>query len=494
VVDAGGYAAASEAAIADQSPHAPCARVVCERFAPRRRSSGDAAALRAALEVALEMTAGDEARAEDRNANGDARFGKRRRLRCSRLELPGLCDRYMRAVEARLATGPALSLPRALDPSELAMEVSAWDLVKTLWGDEPGGAPGGSAADRHRRRAKLGAWLRKQNGAAVGSGDAFAVKAATGAPVAATRAAAATGHPRLATLIAQGGCGGAGAALASAQLAVWRGSAVEKYVPAAASSALGVLAGEVAPPRADLPVRDWRVNFGLHVWHGASPTATIARVLDGYLDAVADGAAARPDAPGFSDATPREHLVDARADRLRETCFNLLVLFATGADALREAGAAGAMETRKMFHPLTYCAADLANAAFAWRVFCALRAVGALGDGDDVERLGDDLAVRFACQLDGFGSLFGSLEPSTSSTSSEHSSLAEWTVFVLMHVADGPRRAAAVRGTLRRRCAEWRSDERKRKFLVERAGAPLAWLEDAEASFLKFHAARYDVS
>jgi hypothetical protein len=262
VVDAGGYAAASEAAIADQSPHAPCARVVCERFAPRRRSSGDAAALRAALEVALEMTAGDEARAEDRNANGDARFGKRRRLRCSRLELPGLCDRYMRAVEARLATGPALSLPRALDPSELAMEVSAWDLVKTLWGDEPGGAPGGSAADRHRRRAKLGAWLRKQNGAAVGSGDAFAVKAATGAPVAATRAAAATGHPRLATLIAQGGCGGAGAALASAQLAVWRGSAVEKYVPAAASSALGVLAGEVAPPRADLPVRDWRVNFG----------------------------------------------------------------------------------------------------------------------------------------------------------------------------------------------------------------------------------------
>jgi hypothetical protein len=67
-------------------------------------------------------------------------------------------------------------------------------------------------------------------------------------------------------------------------------------------------------------------------------------------------------------------------------------------------------------------------------------------------------------------------------------------VFVLMHIADGPRRAAAVRGALRRRCAEWRSDERKRKFLVERAGAPLAWLEDAEASFLKFHAARYDVS
>ena len=90
--------------------------------------------------------------------------------------------------------------------------------------------------------------------------------------------------------------------------------------------------------------------------------------------------------------------------------------------------------------------------------------------------------MRFACQLDGFGA-FGSLEPS------DHSSLAEWTVFVLMHVADGAEARGAPAGG-----AEWRSDERKRKFLVERAGAPLAWLEDAESSFLKFHAARYDVS
>ena len=489
VATAGGYAAASASALTDRSPHAPCARVVSERFAPCRRN-GDAAALRAALEVALDMTVGASPGDE---SSGEKVFGARRALRCSRLDLPGLCDRYMHAVSSARLAFLSRASPRNTDPAELAMEVSAWDLVKTLWGDEPGGAPAGSAADRHRRRAGVGAWLRKHNGAA--SDDGVAAKVATGAFVAATRAAAASGHPRLATLIAQGGCGGAGGELASAQLHSWRGGAVETYVPASVSSVLGVLAGEVAPPRADLFVRDWRVNFGLHVWHGASPTATIARVLDGYLDAVADGAAARPDAPGFSDATPDEcSPVDARADRLRETCFNLLVLFATGADALREAGAAGALETRKMFHPLTYCAADLANAAFAWRAFGALRAAGALGDGDDVERLGDDLAVRFACQLDGFGAEpvgFGALEPSPSDTSR---SLAEWTVFVLMHIADGPRRAAAVRGALRRRCAEWRSDERKRTFLVERAGAPLAWLEDAEASFLKFHAARYDVS
>ena len=479
---AGGYAAASETAVANQSPHAPCARVVRERFAPRRRN-GDAAALRAALEVALEMTAGDAEETE-------TRFGSRRRLRCSRLELPGLCDRYMRAVEARLGAGAPAAPVLDADPTELATEVRAWDLVKTLWGDEPGGAPDGSAADRHRRRAKLGAWLRKQNGTAVAS-DAFPAKAAFGAPVAATRAAAASGHPRLATLIAQGGCGGAGGALAAAQLEVWRGGAVGKYVPAAASSALGVLAGEVAPPREDLPVRDWRGNFGMHMWHGASPSATIARVLDGYLDAVADGVAARPEAPGFGSRAGRfenassKTPIDARADRLQETCFNLLVLFSTGNGAALRESANGAREARKMFHPLTYCAADLANAGFAWRAFSALRAAGALGDGPDVEALGDDLAVRFACQLDAHDDApDGELETAES--------LVEWTVFVLMHVTDGPRRAEAAREVLHRRCAGWRSDARKKDFLVRRAGAPAAWLEEAETRFSSFHATRYD--
>ena len=482
VATAGGYAAASASALVDRSPHAPCARVVSERFAPCRRN-GDAAALRAALEVALDMTVGASPGDE---SSGEKVFGARRALRCSRLDLPGLCDRYMRAVSSARLAFLSRASPRNADPAELAMEVSAWDLVKTLWGDEPGGAPAGSAADRHRRRAGVGAWLRKHNGAA--SDDGVAAKVATGAFVAATRAAAASGHPRLATLIAQGGCGGAGGELASAQLHSWRGGAVETYVPASVSSVLGVLAGEVAPPRADLFVRDWRVNFGLHVWHGASPTATIARVLDGYLDAVADGAAARPDAPGFTPTDERNARdsalpsvpIDARADRLKETCFNLLVLFSTGAAlSSRETIA----ELRKMFHPLTYCAADLANAAFAWHVFGALRASGALGDGPEVERLGDDLAVRFACQLDGFD-VFGDTGDS----------LAEWTVFVLMHVADGPRRADAARAALHRRCAEWRTDERKKTFLVENAGVPRAWLEDAEARFLKFHATRYDVS
>lgn len=66
-------------------------------------------------------------------------------------------------------------------------------------------------------------------------------------------------------------------------------------------------------------------------------------------------------------------------------------------------------------------------------------------------------------------------------------------MFVLMHVADGPRRADAARAALHRRCAEWRSDERKKTFLVENAGVPRAWLEDAEARFFKFHSKRYDV-
>ena len=75
-----------------------------------------------------------------------------------RLELPDLCRAHLDAVER------AVSASCATPPRELAAEVAAWDILSALFGDEPGGAPRGSAADRHRRRAKTRAWLRDQAG------------------------------------------------------------------------------------------------------------------------------------------------------------------------------------------------------------------------------------------------------------------------------------------------------------------------------------------
>ena len=63
-------------------------------------------------------------------------------------------------------------------------------------------------------------------------------------------------------------------------------------------------------------------------------------------------------------------------------------------------------------------------------------------------------------------------------------------MFVLMHVADG--RGARRRNATRSAGDRAEGGRTNAKENHERAGAG-AWLEDAESSFLKFHAARYDV-
>ena len=85
------------------------------------RRPGDAAARSRAVQVALEMTALRRSRLRGPKRARDKRFGARRRLRAPRAWLPGLCDRYMLAVEARRGDRPGLvTRARAVDPSELA--------------------------------------------------------------------------------------------------------------------------------------------------------------------------------------------------------------------------------------------------------------------------------------------------------------------------------------------------------------------------------------
>ena len=77
------------------------------------------------------------------------------RFRCTRLQLPSLCAAHLSAID-RLRKNIS-STPK----EELRVEAAAWDLLAVLFGDAPDGAPRGSAADRHRRRAGVGAWLRR---------------------------------------------------------------------------------------------------------------------------------------------------------------------------------------------------------------------------------------------------------------------------------------------------------------------------------------------
>ena len=469
----GGFAAAAADAAARRSPHAPSAVVVVERFAPSP-GGGDAVAKRLALEVALARCVPVAAPAsgpspapstpgrESRSASSDA-CGPRLMFRCSRLELPDLCRAHLEAVER--AVGASCATP----PRELAAEVAAWDILSALFGDEPGGAPRGSAADRHRRRAKTRAWLRDQAGRigvpeeTLRGGRAATTRAAAGSAVKATSAAAANRDPRLATLLAQTGVGGAGAALAAAQLELWRGTPTEKYVPEETMAAFGLMAGEVAPPHPLVPAEDWRRCLGLHLGVAHPPTASAARVVEGYLEAVEKGAAAFPTAPG-RDA------VDPEVSRLKDLCFNLLVLASSG-------GAPEGVSTASAFHPLTYCASDVANVALTWHVHAALRAVGALPETRETSAFADTLHVAFAEQLLRAG---GGGRGVGGGGGGGDACMVEWAAFVAMHVEDDAARRDAVRGILHRRCADWCDDAEKTAFLRRRLGVPGAWLDEAK--------------
>ena len=91
---------------------------------------------------------------DDDDATADGTHGPSLRFRCTRLQLPSLCAAHLSAIKRTRANS---STPK----EEFRVEAAAWDLLAVVFGDAPDGAPRGSAADRHRRRAGVGAWLRR---------------------------------------------------------------------------------------------------------------------------------------------------------------------------------------------------------------------------------------------------------------------------------------------------------------------------------------------
>ena len=154
---------------------------------------------------------------------------------------------------------------------------------------------------RHRRREREtssdqpGAATFNQSGlpsTTTSGGSATLTHLAAGRNVKATASAVRARDPRLATLLAQSNAGNRGGELAAAQLAIWRASPAGAYVSARANAAFGLLAGEVAPPPEEVARLGgknnddnngltWRENFGLHLWFGRAPTATLASVAGG---------------------------------------------------------------------------------------------------------------------------------------------------------------------------------------------------------------------
>ena len=120
--------------------------------------------------------------------------------------------------------------------------------------------------------------------------------------------------------------------------------------------------------------------------------------------------------------------------------------------------------------------------------------MGALGNGDKIAALADEMHVAFAAQLLSAGAGGGGVGDrkrkaayAGGAETLSSSSMVEWAAFVAMHVEDGPRREALVRWTLHGRCADWCDDEVKTSFLRDTLGVPEHWLEEAKREWFAYN-------
>jgi nuclear pore complex protein Nup98-Nup96 len=349
-----------------------------------------------------------------------------------------------------------------------AAEVSAWALVSELFAEDKLGASRGTAAEVHRRRAGVSAWLREQVARAAPSEEelfgrrAALTHVAGGRTVSAARAAAAHGDPRLATCLAQIGAGKNVAFYAKQQLTRWRAGSVGKYIDEFSEQAFKLLAGEV---ERDDDGMGWYQNLGLHMWLAAGPTSPLRDVVKNYLDAVAQQRAANPLPP----VATYEALDANQATHLRDVAFNILALAASTED---EGGSPSTAEVRVAFHPLTY-SDDVLNASLAWHLFGVLNAIGVL-EGEGMDALADEITVAFATQLLGM----------------PERGRCEWAVFVSQHLRDDTRRTKMTGHILRERFEEWKCDDGKIAFIKDVCAVPQESLDDAHALWDVYSAPR----
>ena len=421
--------------------------------------------LRGALEVAL----GQSTRAED--GGGLKQAGSRGGTSdgAPPFGIAEMCLRHLEAVVGALE-GMAEGDGNAFR-DRAAAEVSAWALLSELFAEDKFGASRGTAADTHRRRAGVSAWLREQVARTpVDARDLVGRRAAlthiaSGRTVSATRAAAAHGDPRLATCVAQIGSGQNVAFYAKQQLNRWRSASVGKYVDAKSEEAFKLLAGEVERDEKDGDGMNWYQNFGLHLWLSAGPTTPLKNVVKSYLEAVSKRRAANPSPPVASQAT----LEANQATHLRDVAFNILALAAT----TEEGASPTAEETRVAFHPLTY-SDDVLNASLGWHMFTALNAIGVLA-GEGMDALADEITVAFVTQLSG---------------TPDVGERCVWAVFVSQHLRDPVRRAKMTGHILRERYVEWSDDEDKMAFFRQACAVSQEMLDDAKALWATYSTPR----
>ncbi|KAL4425557.1 hypothetical protein ABPG75_009573 [Micractinium tetrahymenae] len=454
-------------------------------------------ALEAALQLHLEWSSADE--------GGGAAGVPQWRLRCERQEqLRRLTLRYIELCNAAAAEA------QGAERTVLRHQASTWELLHVLFSAIPGEKPsaqgqqgsgsGGAGAggdgameedeeephlDRlaaFKRRTQLSHWLRDRARphveAALRSSPASDVTTGSdliaaqllallsGHQLAAAAAlAAATGSPRLATLLAQAGAKAVGAAELSGQLRVWEESGCERHIGAALLRVYQLLAGQVDEVTPAMQL-DWRRALGVHLWYGCQPTATVSDALASYTAAVEAGSAPPP-LPLYLEQ--QAAAAPSGAAGAFDVAFELLRLHAVASDPEAAGGSPSALAPllARLLRPAGFTP-DPLDCAFCWHLLSVLSATGALPEA--AAELPPAAATRmsFISQLECVGGL------------------SRWAVYAALHIPDAEERSKVVRELLMAHVDEWCEDDEAEEFLRQRLRLPGAWLAEAQALWARY--------
>ncbi|PSC76893.1 nuclear pore complex NUP98A isoform B [Micractinium conductrix] len=458
-------------------------------------------ALEAALTLHMQHSRAEKGSTDDEDGDEDCTATAvvpRWRLRCRREgELRKLSLRYIELCNAAAAEA------QGLERTVLRHQATTWELLHVLFSAIAGEAArsGVDAAmegqeaegelqlDRlaaFKRRAQLSHWLRDRAGPHVEA----ALRGSGGAPAGATTSsdavaaqllallsghqlaaaaalAAASGNPRLGTLLAQAGARGMAVADLAAQLRVWEESGCERHISEALRRVYALLAGHVDEVTPSLGL-DWRRALGLHLWYGCQPTATVSDALDSYASAVEAGAAPPPLPLYAEQAAGSGSGGSGPSGGAFDVAFELLRLHAVAADPDASGfPAALAPLLARLLRPAGVTP-DPLDSAFCWHLLSVLSAVEALPE--DAAALPPAAAARmsFIAQLETGGGL------------------AHWAVYAALHIPGADERDRVVRELLLAHADEWADDDEVQAFLRDVLRLPPAWLAEAAALWARY--------
>ncbi|KAK9829955.1 hypothetical protein WJX72_008858 [[Myrmecia] bisecta] len=324
-----------------------------------------------------------------------------------------------------------------------------------------------------KRRAALSRWLKERAWPEVeavvrqqGSPLGRVAQLMSGHQVAAAAGlAAAAGDVRMASLISQAGYRSDCRADVEAQLSLWEATGFLSHISGERKRIYHLLAGAVDGVTADLDL-DWRRALGLQLWYAHGPTGSIADAVRTYTQAANLRLAAAP-VPLYAEG----ELDGDQSGRAADINYHLLQLFTRDLDP-RDGQALA-----QLLRPAAYTP-DPLDYGLGWQVLGVLQAIHQLSLPAQAPVQVYMLHTSFIAQLESIGGL------------------AEWCVYVALHLPDSPLpdwrglREQLVRELLMRHAPAWASASpahaARRAFLRDRLGVPAAWLAESLALYARY--------